>query len=64
MKRLCDCGCKRPVDGEWIHPTLGVFTFSAHCNLRNQGALEDNGWSYFGPLDDRADEAPRITHNG
>ena len=50
MKRLCDCGCRRPPVGEWHHDTLGWFQFAALCNVRNGDALRDTGWHYYAPL--------------
>ena len=61
MKRLCDCGCRRPARTEWIHPNLGSFWFGALCNIRNRHALELAGFMEFADLGHEADKPPLVT---
>jgi hypothetical protein len=60
MKRLCDCGCRRPAKVEWIHPSLGSFRFGALCNIRHRDALQAQGFSDFPELTVE-DDAPKVT---
>ena len=64
MKRLCDCGCRRPAATEFMHPNLGEFWFGALCTIRNRPALEQQGFMEFCPLDETADEQPNLTLTG
>jgi hypothetical protein len=60
VKRLCDCGCRRPAKVEWMHPSLGSFWFGALCDIRNRDALEAQGFSDFPELT-ASDDQPKVT---
>lgn len=64
MNRRCECGCRRPATTEWIHPNHEPWWLSDHCTIRHAPKLHALGWIDLTELDDRADEAPRVTRTG